>query len=125
MYDQTGSTDQFQGFENEDMFNGFQQGGDFGQSIFANFAEMFMGGKKEATKRNGPDVILNMELDFMEAVKGVEKTVNYNKRCVCVVCNGTKAKPGTSPQKCNACQGKGNVNYRQGGFVIRMPCNSC
>lgn len=74
MYDQTGSTEQFQGFENEDMFNGFGQGGGgFEEQMFANFAEMFMGGKKQQSRRNGPDVVLNMELDFMDAVKGVEK----------------------------------------------------
>ena len=47
MYDQTGSTEEFQGFENEDMFNGFGQGnGGFEEQMFSNFAEMFMGGKK-------------------------------------------------------------------------------
>lgn len=116
------------------MFSGgFGQGGGFHEDMFANFAEMFMGGgKQEPTRRNGQDVVLNMEVDFLDTVKGIEKvglllfqTVSYNKRCMCSTCNGSRAKPGTSPQKCNTCQGKGSVNYRQGGFVIRMPCNAC
>jgi molecular chaperone DnaJ len=49
----------------------------------------------------------------------------YNKKCICSTCNGTKAKPGTQPHKCNSCQGKGHVNYRQGGLLIKMPCNAC
>lgn len=76
MYDQTGSTEEFQGFENEDMFSGFGQGGaGFEEHIFSNFAEMFMGGgrKEQNAKRNGSDVVLNVDIDFMDAVKGVEK----------------------------------------------------
>lgn len=45
--------------------------------------------------------------------------------CLCETCKGAKAKPGTKPAKCNSCQGKGFLNYRQGAFMIRMPCESC
>lgn len=79
MYDQTGSTDsEFSGFENQDIFNGGFGQGNFDESIFSDFAQMFMGGDKRGknVKKNGQDITMNLEVDFMESVVGTEK-VNY------------------------------------------------
>jgi len=49
--------------------------------------------------------VLNLEIDFMEAVEGTQKTVVFNRTDVCLTCKGSKAKPGTSPVQCGSCGG--------------------
>ena len=87
---------------------------------------MFMGGMGGKQPKSPPmDVIVNLDIDFKDSVFGVEKDIRYFRRVVCVGCNGTKSKSGSKPKKCNACHGKGSVDYRQGGFAVRMACASC
>lgn len=86
VYDQTGSTegqeaaeDFFRGFQG---FQGFgQQQAGFGEEAFARtFAEMFMGGgaTKRASRGGQQNVTIGLEVDFLEAVNGVEKVTNRN-----------------------------------------------
>ena len=49
--------------------------------------------------------MLNMEIDFMDAVNGSQKTVTFTRTDICTTCKGTGAKPGTSPSICGACGG--------------------
>ena len=43
----------------------------------------------------------------------------------CGTCNGTGAKPGTSPKVCPRCQGRGVESQGQGLFSINQPCQRC
>lgn len=70
------------------------------------------GGKKKQratsqTQTKGQDIVVNLEVDFMEAVLGCHKDVIFNRTDVCETCKGSKAKPGTSPSKCGGCGGAG------------------
>lgn len=143
MYDQTGSTEgmNFDGGEEmnyEDIFShfggnaagfqGFNGQGNFDPSIFEDFAGMFMGGMGNAGKaqKSPPaDIVINLDVDFKDSVFGGEKDVRYFHRVVCAGCQGSKAKPGTKPKKCNSCHGKGSTDYRQGGFMFKMVCGTC
>ncbi len=49
----------------------------------------------------------------MEAVFGVEKTIEMALKDECPHCHGTGAKPGTQPQTCSRCGGKGQIVYTQ------------
>lgn len=62
---------------------------------------------KQQTKTKGNDIVLNIEIDFMEAVEGCTKTLQFNRTDLCVTCKGTKAKPGTTATQCGACGGQG------------------
>ncbi len=64
-------------------------------------------------------------MTFIDSINGLEKKISYTKRGVCVTCKGSKCKDGTSPTRCNACAGKGNVNHRQGPMIIQMACSKC
>jgi molecular chaperone DnaJ len=44
---------------------------------------------------------------------------------VCDTCNGSGARPGTSPQTCQTCAGHGQVRYQQGFFSLTRPCPDC
>ena len=57
-------------------------------------------------------IILNLEIDFLEAVEGTKKTITFNRTDACPTCNGTKAKPGTSASTCGGCGGQGFQTIR-------------
>ena len=48
-------------------------------------------------------------LRFEEAVFGIEKELELNLKDTCKTCNGSGAKPGTSPETCHRCGGRGQV----------------
>jgi molecular chaperone DnaJ len=53
---------------------------------------------------------------FLEAVFGCEKELELTIKDPCPTCHGTGAKPGTSPQTCSKCGGKGQIVYTQQSF---------
>lgn len=130
-YQNSGFDPSGQGFDFNDFFRA--QGGQGAQGsspfegMFGNFEDIFgfdMGGRGRGAVR-GADAILNMEIDFMDAVNGFQREVSFRVKDACSTCKGSKAKPGTSATKCTTCSGKGTMNYRQGPMVIQMACNSC
>lgn len=54
-----------------------------------------------------------VRITFEEAVFGCEKEIDVVLKDPCTKCNGTGAKPGTSPETCSKCGGKGQVVYTQ------------
>lgn len=114
----------FDGFWNQG--NGGNMGGF--ENIFTDFEDIFgfsAGGRKAKRPTRGADIVINMELSFMDAINGITREITYRVQDVCGTCNGNKSKPGTSPCKCPTCNGKGNINYRQGPMVIQMTCEAC
>ena len=102
-------------------FSGFQGFDD----IFASFGDIFgdfFGGGRQST---GHDLRLNVSINFTEAVFGTEKKVDVSKHAECKPCNGSGAKPGTRPQVCSTCRGKGQVVRSQGFFSMSSPCPAC
>lgn len=75
--------------------------------------------RSQTVQTKGQDIVLNLEIDFMEAVEGCQKTISFNRSDVCQTCKGTKAKPGTSPSTCGGCGGQGFQTIKQGPFVIQ------
>jgi molecular chaperone DnaJ len=53
------------------------------------------------------------------------QAIQYKKQCICTVCNGTRAKPGTKAQKCSTCHGSGYLTIRQGMMIFKTNCSSC
>ena len=58
----------------------------------------------------------SVRITFEEAVFGCEKELDMILKDPCTTCNGTGAKPGTSPETCSKCGGKGQVVYTQQSF---------
>lgn len=100
-------------------FGGFDfNGGDMGDIFGDIFSDIFGGGRSRS--RSGPmkgaNVRTAVRITFEEAVFGCEKEIEINYKEVCSSCNGTGAKPGTSPQTCTKCNGKGKIMYTQQSF---------
>ncbi|EGR31479.1 hypothetical protein IMG5_108560 [Ichthyophthirius multifiliis] len=116
------------GDEQQQAGGDFFRGGGAGPSmedIFGDFSSFFnMGGDTQRVQR-GEDIQINMEIQFMEAVNGANKKIQFDRKTKCTVCNGSKCKPGTSPTKCGTCGGKGTINIRQGPMIMQMMCDKC
>jgi molecular chaperone DnaJ len=77
----------------------------------------------------GADLEQAVDIEFTEAVFGVQKDVKVRTAVVCEICEATGAAPGTSPQSCPECAGTGQVRrVRQsilGQMVTAAPCSRC
>ena len=96
-------------------FGGFDfNGGDMGDIFGDLFGGMFGGGGSRA-RRNGPmqgaHVRANIRITFEEAVFGCKKELEIMLKDECETCHGTGAKPGTSPETCPKCGGRGQIVY--------------
>ena len=127
-------------------FNGpFDFGfGDLSEILSSFFGGGFGGGRQNPNApRRGSDLRLDLEIEFEEAIFGLEKDVEIKHLENCSRCNGSKAEPGSSPSTCPACGGSGKVQHVtqtilghftqvttcpqcQGqGKIISNPCKEC
>lgn len=128
-------------------YGGFSDMGDMDDILNSMFGGMFGGGGSSRRASNGPmkgaNVTASVRVSFEEAVFGCEKEITLNLKETCPTCNGTGAKPGTSPSTCSKCGGRGQVTFTQQsifgtvrnvqtcpdckgtGKVIKDKCNNC
>ncbi len=122
----------FGGFS--DLFREF-----FGEDLDDIFAGG--GGQRRRGPERGADLRYDMEITLEQAFAGADKEITIPSAIICEPCNGVGAAPGTSPETCGACQGRGQVMMgERGGFfrvartcpacqgrgtVIKNPCKSC
>ncbi len=101
-------------------FGGFDfNSADFGD-IFGDIFGDFFGGGRRGRANSGPmkgaNIRTSVRITFEEAVFGVEKEVELTLKDECTTCHGSGAKPGTSPETCPKCGGKGQVVFTQQSF---------
>ena len=109
------------------------QGGaqfDFGDIDLGDlFGGMFGGGGRRQRQRRGNDIQVDVQIEFKEAVFGVEKEIRLNKNNNCDVCAGSGAEPGSNVKKCAECNGHGQVKQVQrtilGAMQTVATCPSC
>jgi molecular chaperone DnaJ len=73
------------------------------------------------------DVRIETQIAFEEAAFGCEKEVTYQKVVDCKDCHGSGAAPGTRPESCPACGGRGRVRFQQGilPIAVERTCSRC
>ena len=118
---------------------------DFGDGGLGDIFSSFFGGGASRTQRFKPgrDVEIVLDLDFKEAVFGVEKEISLTLNDVCQQCHGEMAQPGTTVVTCATCKGSGRHvkivktflgNLQQqaicpacsgAGSEIKEPCTAC
>lgn len=69
-------------------------------------------------KIKGKDIQITLELDFLEAINGGARMVQFAKVNSCGTCKGTKMKPGTHKNTCSTCSGAGYVTEKHGHAVV-------
>lgn len=102
-------------------FGGFDfNGADFGDIFGDIFGDLFGGRRGSAGARSGPmkgaNLRTSVRITFEEAVFGTEKEIELTVKEECKTCHGTGAKPGTRPETCPKCGGKGQVVFTQQSF---------
>ena len=131
-YDQFGHS-AFEGGRAGGGFGGFDfSGADF-SDIFGDIFGDFFGGGRSSRNSNGPmkgaNLRTSVRISFEDAVFGVEKELDLNLKDTCKCCNGTGAKPGTSPETCSRCGGRGQVVTQHstpfGTFRNSQVCPDC
>jgi molecular chaperone DnaJ len=75
--------------------------------------------------QRGTDLETELQVSFEGAVQGVTTTVNITSEVACHTCHGTGAKPGTMPQVCPRCGGRGIIDDNQGFFSFSQACPQC
>lgn len=112
--------DGFFGANLGDIFESF-----FGQSPFGSSTSRGAG----YGPVRGSDAEVTLELSFEEAVFGAQREVRLRGPVVCTTCDGSGARPGTTPVSCPACNGTGEIHrVRQsilGQMVTASPCGRC
>jgi molecular chaperone DnaJ len=115
-----GGANPFEGF-------GFGSFNDLFEQLFASAAGA-SGARRTGTQR-GADLKYELTISFEDAVRGCQKEIEIPRWDSCSTCRGSGAQPGTSTQRCAACQGTGEIRRVQqsifGQFVNVMVCDRC
>jgi len=96
----------------------------FGDIFGGGFAEMF-GGRGGQRSRGGQNLQIQLEVDLVEAARGVTRTIEFERAEVCGDCGGVGMRRGSRPARCTRCQGRGAIIQRQGFFQVQITCGSC
>lgn len=105
---------------------GFEDFGDIFEQVFTNFGG---GGARRRGAARGRDRRVDVTIDFVESVFGVEKEIEFQRLEVCDSCEGLGAAEGTRPTTCSRCNGSGEERVvRQtilGSMVQSHTCPNC
>ena len=112
-FEQGGGAGGFGGFDFNSM--------DFSDIFGDIFGDFFGGGSRRGGRANngpmqGASIRKGIRITFEEAVFGCEKELDVVLKEPCNTCSGSGAKPGTSPETCQKCGGRGQVVYTQQSF---------
>jgi molecular chaperone DnaJ len=113
------------GFDPSSFGSGF---GDILSNLFgggAGGAGRSGGARGEARVARGRDLETEVSLSFDQAVDGAQVPLAVPTSQPCSTCQGTGAKPGTSPRVCPVCNGRGVETQSQGIFSLSQPCSNC
>ena len=122
---------QNQGYSSQGPFaNGFGDLNDIFESFFEGFGGF--GGSRRVDPNaptRGENLRLDIEIEFEEAMFGVEKDVKIDHLETCQSCKGTGAKAGSQPVTCPTCGGRGQVQQTTqtilGSFAQIVTCPKC
>ena len=121
---------------------GFGAGFPFSDIMDAFFGQGTQRGPRSRARR-GRNGTIRVELDLSETAFGTTRELTVDTAIVCTTCSGAGTAPGTQPDICDMCHGRGEVQQvtrsflgqvmtsracpQCGGYgsVIRTPCPEC
>ncbi len=108
------------------MGGGGFQGGSFSDIFGDVFGDIFGGGggRRQGPQR-GSDLRYTLEVSLEDAVRGSTAEIRVPSLQHCEPCDGSGAKPGSSPITCGSCGGSGQVRTQQGFFQVQQTCPKC
>ncbi len=97
-------------------FNGM----DFSDIFGDIFGDFFGGGRRTGARGNAPmkgaNIRTSVRITFEEAVFGCEKELELTLKDPCTNCHGSGVRPGSNPETCTKCGGKGQVVFTSQSF---------
>jgi molecular chaperone DnaJ len=93
-------------FDLDDLFGGFD-------------------GRASRVARGGEDLLLVVDLDFADALRGREIEVRVPAQQTCGRCTGSGDEPGTKRETCPECKGTGRKQAVRGPMRITTACPDC
>src|SRR5262245_9286435 len=115
---------------------GLRSGGfEPGHVDFGNLADLFsaffgddlFGGRQR--RGRGADLVAVVEIDLVDAARGVSREVPFEVAVMCAHCSGSGAEPGTQISTCPTCGGGGRLQQVTrsvfGEFVRTQTCPTC
>lgn len=103
------------GFSNiEDIFDMFGFGDVFGGRA-----------RTRSNVQRGSDLRYDIEITLEDAANGVDEKLSIPRLEKCEPCSGVGAEPGTSPEQCISCGGRGQTQFQQGFFSVMRTCPNC
>ena len=99
----------FGGFEGG--FSGMDDLEDIISSMFGSRAGFsnFYSSRSSNAPRSGDNKFMTMDIDFLDSVHGVDKTINLSTDKLCTYCNGSGAASSNDITNCPTCNGSGRV----------------
>lgn len=109
---------------------GAPQGGTFD---FGDIMDAFFGGGGQrgprTRSRRGQDALIRISVELSDAVFGTTRDITVDTATVCGSCSGAGTSPGTEPEVCVMCKGRGEIQSVQRSFLGQVmtsrPCPQC
>jgi molecular chaperone DnaJ len=102
---------------------------------FADIMDAFFGGAAGQQRgprsriRPGADALVRVDLELADTAFGVTREITLDTAIRCATCAGAGTAPGTHPQTCQTCGGRGEIQSVQRSFlgqiVTSRPCPDC
>jgi len=121
-YDQFGHA----GVDQQGMGGGFS-GANFSDIFGDVFGDIFGGGggRSRGGPQRGSDLRYTLDISLEDAVRGTTVEIRVPSLSTCDTCDGSGARPGSSPTTCGTCGGAGQVRMQQGFFQVQQTCPTC
>lgn len=127
----------FGGFDFSDLFSQAQaqagagqepQGGAGAGGSFRDLFSQFFGRGPRPQERQAPqkgtDLEYALNIDFWQAIRGTQVTLNISRQDVCPTCSGTGS-AGGGTGTCPECNGTGTVTQMAGAMRFNLTCPRC
>ena len=107
---------------------GFPGFGDLFDAFFSGMGGA-TGGARRGRRPGGSDLRYDLRITFDEAMRGVEREIEFEMLDRCEACDGSGAAPGSTAATCASCGGRGEIrSVRQtmlGQMVSVSECTRC
>ena len=99
--------------------------GDLFGGIFGNAGSGRRSSQRRQPGERGRDVEVAINVSFEDSLQGLTTKIPVDLEVACHACHGSGAEPGTAPQICPECRGRGVVSEDEGFFAFSRPCPRC
>jgi molecular chaperone DnaJ len=90
------------------------------------FSQFFRGGAEEepVPAEKGSDLEYALSIDFWQAIRGTQATINVTRHEVCPTCHGL-GNSASGSSTCPECNGTGHVTQMAGAMKFNLTCPRC